>query len=697
MSETLKILIVEDSHDDATLLTRHLNKHGFRAVAERVETAEHMGEALDSEQWDVVLCDHKLPKFDPYSALGVLREKELDIPFIVISGFLPEEELVDLMKAGAHDVIVKSRPARLPEAIRRELGDAETRRKKQQAEVLLQEAIEAVDHGFAVYDPSDRLILANNQYSSLCPRMQDLVVPGVSFEELIREAVRRGVFILDGRETDEFVRDQIKRRKEASEPRELRLTDGRWLRATDHRTKLKQVVTVVVDETKHKSDIAEVERLAQQDPLTKLPNRIKFESVLDGAINQANRTGRLVGVLLLDLDKFKYVNDTFGHAIGDRVLMQTAERLKDCVRVSDTVGRLGGDEFAVVVANTETPEGIAVLAQRIVSRLAEPFKIENRGIFLGTSVGVATFPQDAADAEGLVRKADIAMYRAKGQGRGTYTLYDEDMDRQIRAKQSLETDLHKALARGEIELHYQPRIDLRTLKFVAVEALMRWRHPKRGLVPPDQFIPIAEQTQLILELGDWAIREASRQAKAWEKRGLPRLVISVNVSPMEFKQSSWINNVGGILRETKLAPKRLELEISERGILASGPELISKFSKLKSLGIRRAIHNFGTGYSSLTHMRELPTDTIKIDRSFVQGVDKLWEDTATCATVTRLAHGLRMKVVAEGIERGTQLAAVAEQGCDQGQGFLFAPPMEPDELETFLRDRNGSWSGEQMS
>ena len=696
MTESIRLLIVEDSEDDALLLARHLEQHGLEIISERVETAEEMETALASE-WDAVLCDHNLPGYDPYAALELLHEREIDIPFIVVSGRLNEEQLVDLMKAGAHDVIVKSRLARLAQALQRELKEAQNRHKKEQTEVLLKEAIEYVDHGFAVYDPADRLLLANRQYSQLYPQLAGLIAPGVSFEFLIREAVKRDVFVLDGRDVDEFVTEQIEQRKGASRPREIQLTDGRWLRATDRRTRFRHVVSVIDDETEQKNAIVEIERLAHQDPLTKLANRKQFSSALEAALIQAERSGRLVGILVVDLDRLKFVNDTYGHEAGDSIIVEAAERLSDCVRASDTVARLGGDEFAIVATNTESPDGIAVLARRIVQRMREPFMIKSKGIFTGASVGAATYPLDSTNAESLVRKADLALYRAKERGRSAYALYDAKIDQQVRARQSLEADLHNALRLGQMELHYQPRLDIRTLKFVAVEALMRWRHPQRGIISPLDFIPVAEQTRLILELGEWAVKEVARQAAEWRSNDLPPLTISMNVSPMELRQASWIDKVDGILKKAQLAPEFLELEISERGVQSSGPELTSKLMRLKALGVRRAIHNFGTGYSSLSHMRHLPANAIKVDRSFVGGVDKVWEDTVTCATITRLAHGLQMGVVAEGIERGSQLAAVAEQGCDQAQGFYLAPPMGPGELVRFLRDCNGTWSGKQIT
>ncbi len=692
MVTTLKVLIVEDSEDDALLLSRHLKQGGIDVNYTRVAAIKEMEQALESAAWDAVLCDHNMPGFDPYGALGVLNARKLDIPFIIVSGELPEEKLVEFMKAGAHDVVVKRNLARLFPAIHREMKDALARSQQRQTEVLLGEAIESVDHGFAVFNTDDCLILANSQYGGLYPPLAEIIVPGVALENLIREGVARGVYDLNGTDVDDFVRGEVEKHRAASEPCERQLTDGRWLRTTGRRTAYHHVVSVVTDETERKKAEIETAHFAFHDGLTNLPNRLQFDACLDSALKQAHRTGRQVGVMLLDLDKFKYVNDTFGHAIGDGVLRLAAERLKDCIRASDTVARLGGDEFAVIAANVETTEGIAILAQRIVQKLGEPFEIEDKGIFLAGSVGVSAYPRDSENAKELVRKADIALYRAKERSGGTFEFYNLDLDRRVRAKQSLEGALRKALARGEMEMHYQPRLDLRTLKYVAAEALMRWHHPQRGLLLPGEFIPVAEQSGLILQLDEWALREACRQAKSWQMEGAAPLVVSVNVSAMQLRQASWLDKINTILSEVGLAHDMLELEISELGMESSGAEIISTLSRLKALGTRLAIHNFGTGYSSLTNMRELPIDTIKIDRSFVQGADNVWEDTVTCVTVIKWAHALQRQVVAEGVERGTQLAAVAEQGCDQAQGLYFAAPMTSAGLVSFLCESNGTWS-----
>ena len=428
-------------------------------------------------------------------------------------------------------------------------------------------------------------------------------------------------------------------------------------------------------------------RLAQLDELTGLANRKQFRPLLKKLLHQARRGKGLVGLLLLDLDGFKGVNDTFGHPIGDKLLKAVAQRLLDCVRESDFVVRLGGDEFAVIATGNDSADGVASLAKRIIGRLSQSFSIDGNEIAIGTSIGITTFPGDQSDADGLLHHADVALYRAKGHGRGRYSIYDEDMDRQVRMRQSLEADLRKALSRDEITLFYQPQFAVGPPAIIGVEALLRWHHPQRGLVPPSVFLPLAEKNRLIMDLDAWALETASRQAKAWQSEGLPPFAVSVNVSAANFERPDWAAETEGILRKAGVDPYWMELEITESVAMSFRREAVTMVECLVGMGVRIAIDDFGTGYSSLAHLKCLPVHRIKIDQSFVRSMTHSWRDAAICFSVIQLAHSLQMQVIAEGVELKSELDLLIDQGCNHAQGFYFAKPMPTIEMTDYLRER----------
>ena len=410
--------------------------------------------------------------------------------------------------------------------------------------------------------------------------------------------------------------------------------------------------------------------VAHHDVLTKLPNRTMFREKLAGALAHA-RPGEHLALLYLDLDGFKTVNDTLGHPVGDALLEAVARRLEARTRNVDTVARLGGDEFAVVRAPIDSPAEAADFAERIIALLDEPFGLNGHQIVIGTSVGIAFSPQDGTDPDQLLKNADLALYRAKQDGRGVYRMFQQDMDAQMQARRMLEIDLRKALGSSQLELFYQPLIGLRAQTVVGFEALLRWRHPSKGLVPPDQFIPLAEEIAAIVPIGEWALLTACTTAAGWPDG----LKVAVNLSPVQFKSSNLVAAVSAALRCSGLSPSRLELEITETVMLEDTSSTLATLHELHALGVSVAMDDFGTGYSSLGYLRRFPFDRIKIDQSFVRELGRQPDSDAIVRAVTALSRALGMETTAEGVETVEQLRTLAQAGCSVVQGYLFSRPV----------------------
>ncbi len=426
--------------------------------------------------------------------------------------------------------------------------------------------------------------------------------------------------------------------------------------------------------------------LAHHDPLTQLPNRALFHERLTEALDTGGRVNRMVAVHFLDLDHFKDVNDTLGHPAGDLLLQQVSERLKACLRKSDTVARLGGDEFAVIQTNLVDDSGITVLAERMVEALTTPFDLGDERVHTGTSVGITVFPQDGTVADNLLKNADQALYRAKQEGRAKYRLFDPNMNAEIQARKTLEIDLREALeSEGQIFLTYQPQIEIATGRIAGVEALVRWHHPERGMISPGEFIPVAEQTRLIGRITEIVLREACRQGKAWRDDGLPDMRMSVNLSPADFKRHDVVDMITGILDDTGFDPHLLELEITE-GMVMSGVEaVIETLHKLHAIGVELAIDDFGTGFSSMSYLKKFPVDRLKIDQSFMRGIENNVEDRSITKAIIKLGHSLGLKVIAEGVETEEQMEFLRIRHCQEAQGYLISRPIEAEELAEFIR------------
>ncbi len=428
---------------------------------------------------------------------------------------------------------------------------------------------------------------------------------------------------------------------------------------------------------------ADLHKLANHDVLTGLANRGLFREIMTRQLALAQRDGFAIAVFCIDFDRFKGVNDTFGHEAGDRLLKQATVRMCDSIRDCDSLARVGGDEFLLLQVGGLQPEAAAQLAERLIKKLAEPFELSGNQAYIGGSIGIAVAPPDCWSADGLLEHADLALYRAKEDGRGTFRIFEREMDLQVRIRRTMEHDLRKALAANEFELYYQPEVNLASNKISGFEALIRWNHPERGIVAPNAFIPMAEEIGLIAPIGEWVIKQACSAAAHWPDG----ISVAVNVSPIQFRNSGLTQVIAGALAASGLHPSRLEIEITETALLHDKDATRTILHRLRALGVRIALDDFGTGYSSLSSLQCFPFDKIKIDRSFVRDITENAGSRNIVHALAALAKGMGVKTTAEGVETKEQLASVASEGCTEMQGFLFSRPLPLRGIERLLLSR----------
>jgi len=438
----------------------------------------------------------------------------------------------------------------------------------------------------------------------------------------------------------------------------------------------------ITDTKTHQDELA---RQANHDSLTGLPNRNLLWDRIDGVCARTLRYGNFAAIAFLDLDNFKLVNDSMGHTLGDHLLRAVAARLQAALRTTDTVARQGGDEFVLVLSDQKTEQQVAAELERIVQSFVKPFSIDGRDVFITASIGAALYPQDAKDPESLMKSAELAMYRAKESGRNSYQLYTLEMQTRVTERLALESKLRQALARGEFELHYQPQVGLDDNRVFGCEALIRWKQPELGMVSPARFIPLAEETGLIVPIGEWVLRTACRQCKAWQDAGLPAIAVAVNISARQFREKNLLQLVAAILAETGLAPAQLELEVTESVIMQDAQQVIASLQAFRDMGVRLSVDDFGTGYSSLSYLKRFPVDRLKIDQSFVRDLCTDADDVAIAQAVITLGHTLNLRVIAEGVETPEQLAFLRRHQCDEIQGYLFGKPMPAEDFGKLLQ------------
>ena len=543
-----------------------------------------------------------------------------------------------------------------------------------------------------MFDAAERLVVCNDLYIEMYGLSREIVKPGCSFRELLRYRAEPAGGLhrvtKEGRDPipdpDQYRANLAAALATGEVSRSVfEMADGREVSMTNSPLAAGGWVSTHEDVTERRKGEAKIAYMAHHDALTDLPNRLQLYEQLRQMLAMTRREAH-VAVFCLDLDRFKDVNDAHGHPVGDLLLKAVADRLRQCIRDVDVAARLGGDEFAILQAGSSQPTGATALASRLIEVVGAPYELGGRQITVELSIGIALAPGDGLEADQLLKNADTALYRAKSEGRGLYRLFEPEMDARMQARRRIEIDLRKAIANSEFELFYQPLVDMRTENVTGFEALIRWQHPERGLVSPLDFIAVAEETGLIVPIGDWVLRQACAEAATWPSH----LKIAVNLSPIQFKNKALLLSVVSALAASGLLPNRLELEITESVLLQDGDATLAILHELRGLGIRISMDDFGTGYSSLSYLRKFPFDKIKIDQSFIVDMSDHNDSLAIVRAVIAMGSGLGIATTAEGVETPEQFKQLKLEGCTEVQGYLFSPPRPAAEVKALLASIN---------
>ncbi len=549
--------------------------------------------------------------------------------------------------------------------------------------VELEAALTHMSQGLSMFDASGVLVVNNNRYLQMYELSPDVVKPGYPFLDIVKTRASQGYFMGDPAMYVADLQKQIKEGK--SETRVVSASHDRAIRVINSPMPNGGWVSTHEDITEQRDAQEKISHMALHDALTNLPNRLLFREQMETRLSELGRHQKFA-VLCFDLDRFKNVNDTLGHASGDQLLRNVADRTRKCLRDGDMLARLGGDEFVILQTHVNQAEDTSALASRLIEDIGAPFDLDGHQVVVGVSIGIALAPGDAIEPDQLLKSADMALYRAKAEGKGAYRFFEPEMDRLMQARRSLEGDLRNALSNNEFELYYQPLINLQTENICGFEALLRWKHPQRGLIPPLDFIPLAEETNLIVPIGEWVIRQACMEATKWPKE----ITIAVNLSPTQFKMRNLSQMVMSALAHSGLTPARLELEITESVLLVENASTLKILHQLRSLGVRISMDDFGTGYSSLSYLRSFPFDKIKIDRSFVHDLQQSEDSKAIVRAVTALGASLGMITTGEGVETREEVEYLRREGCIEAQGYFFSKPKPAAEVQKMLAERNAA-------
>lgn len=551
------------------------------------------------------------------------------------------------------------------------------KRELERQNMRLDAAVNNISQGLSMFDGMGRLVISNAPFQRIYDLPASMIVPGIRFDEMMAHLFAQGMST--GTAADAYLRWRRTMIANGEFGKTVHEFKGRTILVQHHPMRDGGWVTTHEDITEQRQQEARIQHLARHDALTELPNRIQFLEDMASAA-QAIERGETAAVLCIDLDHFKMINDTLGHAAGDALLKQASARLWGTTRETDVLARIGGDEFIMFLRPVDGPSTPAAIAEQIVRSIGAPFTIEGNLVSIGASVGIAMAPADGVDADTLMKNADLALYKAKSEGRSTYHFFEPGMDADIQKRRSIETGLRAALEDKSFRLAFQPLFGLKENRITGFEALLRWRHPERGEIPPSEFIPAAEETGLIVPIGEWVLREACKVAAGWPGRQR----VAVNLSPVQFKNPQLYEIVQAALADSGLSPSRLELEITESLLLIDNEVNARTLHRLRALGVRISMDDFGTGYSSLSYLRSFPFDRIKIDRSFMRDLESRPDSRAIIRAVIGLGRSLGMQVTAEGVETRKQLDAMREDGMTEIQGYLVSPPIPPDEITALL-------------
>ena len=546
-------------------------------------------------------------------------------------------------------------------------------------------ALANMSHGLCMFDSKHRLLVWNKRFCEIYKIPPEALFPGMTIRKLVELSAAHGNH--PDRSVDDLVSENETRLNSGVLTRSRRLLPNGQIIALSHQPMAGGGAVVIYEDVTEREKAEERARfLATHDDLTGLPNRWTFGEAVNDAVEAGHRYGHVFAVMFMDLDRFKNINDTLGHAAGDVLLVETAKRLRECVRRSDAIARIGGDEFVIMLREVSDQSQVVTVARKILSAVVKPLTIHGHECLITASIGISMFPTDAPDEESLIKNADAAMYVAKEEGRNGFRFHFQDITTQSIERLTLETGLRRALERGELLLHYQPKQDLSHGGISGVEALLRWQHPDLGLLAPSRFIPLSEETGLIVPIGKWVIESACAQNVAWQRQGLPALRIAVNLSPRQFADPGLLSDIDAALNKSGMAPELLELEITESMVMQNVERTMRVLKAIKGLGVMLAIDDFGTGYSSMSLLKKFPIDVLKIDRSFVRGITSNNEDKAIADAIIALGRALDLTIVAEGVETADQKALLRAHNCDEVQGYLISKPVPPDEFAAFMAD-----------
>lgn len=651
---------------------------------------------------DIVLTDMKMPIMDGITMAKEIKQLNKEAKIIVISAHNDTGHIIDAIDIGINHYVLKPiNHNKLRTVIGQCMTSIKWERQIREQEKYIRKLSRAVEQSpvaIIITDTSGTIEYVNPRFTQLT---------GYSSAE----AIGKKPHILKSGETppEEYRKlweiissggewwGEFHNRKKNGE---LYWASASISPITDGKEQITHFIAFQEDITERKQAEETIKQMAYYDTLTGLPNRHLFNELMHLALAQAHRHNRLLAVLFLDLDRFKDINDTLGHTVGDQLLQAAAHRLKECCRRDrDTVARRGGDEFIILLPDIDDVQEAVRVAQKIIEAFTQVFVLPDSELFISTCIGISIFPNDGNDTETLTKNADMAMYRAKEQGRSRYHLYTSSMDEQAFRRLTMENSLRKALQREEFSLYYQPKVNIKTGQIVCIEALVRWHNPELGLIQPKQFIPLAEDTGLIIPLGEWVLRTACAQNKTWQQLNYPLMRVAVNFSPRQFQQPKLAEMIEQILNDADLAPCWLELEVTENIMLHNVDKTIKTLNKLSSLGIHISIDDFGTGYSSLSYIKKLPIQTLKIDQSFINDINSNTDDAAIATAVITMAKSLRLNVIAEGVETREQMKLLNGLNCPEMQGYFFSKPLPAAEVTALLSNLkwpNLTWKNSKM-
>ncbi len=682
---SLTVLYVEDDPEIRRQLVLFLSRRvGTLLVA---ENGQEGLEQFRQHRPEVVITDIVMPLMDGLKMAEGIKAIDNDIPVIVTTAFNDQDFFLNAIEVGIDHYVLK--PIHLDsllDAIRKAAKNVFQQRvidSKNRALQLAATVFESSVEGIMITNRDNEIISTNRALSE---------ISGYSADEVMGKNPR---ILSSGRHDRIFYREmwntlqesghwqgELWNRRKNGEifPQFLTISVER-----DKRGEVAHYIGLFTDISQRKYDEERIERLAYYDPLTDLPNRVLLQDRLARVLANAQRDQHSAAILMLDLDRFKNINESLGHNVGDSVLQAVADRLRSCVREADTVARLGGDEYLVVMGDMDNAQDAAQVAQKILSAFNSPVTVDGKELGVTLSIGISVFPNDGEDEQTLMKNADSAVYSAKEAGRNTYQFYTRDMNASMLETLMIENALRRALERQELRLFFQPQVDLTSGKIIGAEALIRWMHPEQGLLAPCSFIPIAEDSGLIVPIGEWVLRDACRHLKAWQNAGFTDLTVAVNMSAVQFRQENLAERIIAIGSETGIDLQHLELELTESMIMHNAEAMIESMNVLKALNLKLSIDDFGTGYSSLSYLKRFPIDKLKIDRSFVNDITENPADLAISKVIIDLARNLNMRAIAEGVETAEQLRLLRENGCDEIQGYYFSKPVPAEEFEAMLR------------